>query len=67
MRNYLKIAAIVGAVALATARTGAATDTTRHFYWEGVFGFEDCYWPCDYTSPASGCLTDPDCKCTCFQ
>lgn len=62
---------LLASLAMLTIGTAAPkqsqAETTRHFYWEGIWMFPDCYYQCDYNSPASGCLTDPDCKCTCFQ
>lgn len=56
--------ALVGAIRSSAAASEAET---RKFYWEDVFGFPDCVWQCDYNHPVSGCLTDPNCRCTCFQ
>lgn len=60
----LVVTAAVGFTA-ATSTLSAAEEEQRKWRWLGAWPFPDCEYICDQVK--AGCLTNPDCKCDCFQ
>lgn len=65
-RSLLNIAmAVAVGLTTMTSTLSAAEEEQRKWKWLGAWPFPDCEYICDQVK--AGCLTNPDCKCDCFQ